>query len=176
MDKTGRAAACVVGGCETGVLGSPPILRRTCAWVGRAGFEVPGAGMGWGHQSRTDLGGPGGEVGLQWSKDRDSVHAPEKSGRNEVGEGEGGLLPHSGLNQGLGNRIENHESSVPLIHPAPDPPRTQHRNVRVRGIHGEHEGMTEFAVEAKEKSPPLWGSKFLGGKASDWSRIQNPAF
>ncbi len=27
-----------------------------------------------------------------------------------------------------------------------------------------------------EKSPPLWGSKFLGGKASDWSRIQNPAF
>ncbi len=27
-----------------------------------------------------------------------------------------------------------------------------------------------------EKSPPLWGSKLLGGKASDWSRIQNPAF
>ncbi len=30
--------------------------------------------------------------------------------------------------------------------------------------------------EPAEKSPPLWGSKFLGGKASDWSRIQNPAF
>ncbi len=28
----------------------------------------------------------------------------------------------------------------------------------------------------EEKSPPLWGSKFLGGKASDWSRNQNPAF
>ncbi len=34
----------------------------------------------------------------------------------------------------------------------------------------------EIFTWATEKSPPLWGSKFLGGKASDWSRIQNPAF
>ncbi len=27
-----------------------------------------------------------------------------------------------------------------------------------------------------EKSPPLWGRDNEGGKASDWSRIQNPAF
>ncbi len=26
-----------------------------------------------------------------------------------------------------------------------------------------------------EKSPPLWGRDNEGGKASDWSRIQNPA-
>ncbi len=30
--------------------------------------------------------------------------------------------------------------------------------------------------EAQEKSPPLWGRDNEGGKASDWSRIQNPAF
>ncbi len=37
----------------------------------------------------------------------------------------------------------------------------------------------EFKIQPSdwwEKSPPLWGTKFLGGKASDWSRIQNPAF
>ncbi len=30
--------------------------------------------------------------------------------------------------------------------------------------------------EGVEKSPPLWGRDNEGGKASDWSRIQNPAF
>ncbi len=33
-----------------------------------------------------------------------------------------------------------------------------------------------FITCTREKSPPLWGRDNEGGKASDWSRIQNPAF
>ncbi len=50
------------------------------------------------------------------------------------------------------------------------------------GVHPQRSGLRDvrFCLKSKnwprEKSPPLWGSKFLGGKASDWSRIQNPAF
>ncbi len=37
---------------------------------------------------------------------------------------------------------------------------------------------TDYALSPAqiEKSPPLWGRDNEGGKASDWSRIQNPAF
>ncbi len=34
----------------------------------------------------------------------------------------------------------------------------------------------KFQDHSIEKSPPLWGNANEGGKASDWSRIQNTAF
>ncbi len=37
-------------------------------------------------------------------------------------------------------------------------------------------GESLFFTRCTEKSPPLWGRDNEGGKASDWSRIQNPAF
>ncbi len=60
---------------------------------------------------------------------------------------------------------------------------------RKRGLKETGEDLTIFTLNMQrmsslkcaclgvtEKSPPLWGRDNEGGKASDWSRIQNPAF
>ncbi len=56
---------------------------------------------------------------------------------------------------------------------------TSHEYIATRPFHSN--GTLVVAVYSyprysREKSPPLWGRDNEGGKASDWSRIQNPAF